>query len=248
AIGYAGDGSGPTEIAAYFELHIEQGPVLEDEGIEIGVVEGVQGISWTELTIAGRSAHAGTTPIRLRRDAGLAASRIAAGVGAFVRDIGGDQVGTVGVLSLSPNLVNVVAESALMTVDLRNPDEVVLKSAEAKLAALVAEVASQEGVTVTQRSLARFEPVDFDAGLVCLVEGAAQSLEFTTRRIFSGAGHDAQMIARLAPAAMIFVPSVGGVSHNVKEYTAAADLAKGANVLLQVVLRRALPTNEGVHV
>lgn len=248
AIGYAGNDSGPTEIAAYFELHIEQGPVLEDEGIEIGVVEGVQGISWTELTIAGRSAHAGTTPIRLRRDAGLAAARIAAGVGAFVREMGGDQAGTVGVLSLSPNLVNVVAESALMTVDLRNPDETALKAAEAKLSALVTEVAGQEGVTVKRRSLARFEPVDFNPELVGLVEEAARALEFSTRRMFSGAGHDAQMIARLAPSAMIFVPSVGGISHNVTEYTDPADLANGANVLLQVVLKQALPTNEGVHV
>lgn len=248
AIGYAGNDSGPSEIAAYFELHIEQGPVLEDEGIEIGVVEGVQGISWTELTIAGRSAHAGTTPIRLRRDAGLAAARIATGVGAFVREMGGDQAGTVGVLSLSPNLVNVVAESALMTVDLRNPDETALKAAEAKLSALVAEMAGQEGVTVKRRSLARFEPVDFNPGLVGLVEEAARALEFSTRRMFSGAGHDAQMIARLAPSAMIFVPSVGGISHNVTEYTDPADLANGANVLLQVVLKQALPTNEGVHV
>ncbi len=247
AIGYAGNGSGPAEIAAYFELHIEQGPVLEDEGIEIGVVEGVQGISWTELTIGGRSAHAGTTPIRLRRDAGLAAARIAAGVGAFVREMGGDQAGTVGVLSLSPNLVNVVPESALMTVDLRNPDETALKTAEAKLFALVAEVAGQEGVTVERRSLVRFEPVDFNPGLVGLVEKAALALEFSTRRMFSGAGHDAQMIARLAPSAMIFVPSVGGISHNVTEYTDPTDLANGANVLLQIVLKQALPTNEGVH-
>lgn len=243
AIGYAGTGHGPKEIAAYFELHIEQGPILEDEKTEIGVVKGVQGISWTEITIRGRAAHAGTTPIRLRRDAGLAAARIAAGVGAFVREMGGDQVGTVGALTLSPNLVNVVAEKAVMTVDLRNPDEALLKAAEARLAALIETVAGEEGVTFETRSLARFAPVDFAPALVDQVEETAKTLGLSTRRLFSGAGHDAQMIARIAPAAMIFVPSVSGISHNITEFTATADLANGANVLLQATLKQAMPTN-----
>jgi len=243
AIGYAGTGHGPKEIAAYFELHIEQGPILEDEKTEIGVVKGVQGISWTEITIRGRAAHAGTTPIRLRRDAGLAAARIAAGVGAFVREMGGDQVGTVGALTLSPNLVNVVAEKAVMTVDLRNPDEALLKAAEARLAALIETAAGEEGVTFETRSLARFAPVNFAPALVDQVEEIAQTLGLSTRRLFSGAGHDAQMIARIAPAAMIFVPSVNGISHNITEFTATADLANGANVLLQATLKQAMPTN-----
>ena len=243
SIGYAGTGHGPKEIAAYFELHIEQGPILEDEKAEIGVVKGVQGISWTEITIRGRSAHAGTTPIRLRRDAGLAAARIAAGVGAFVREMGGDQVGTVGALTISPNLVNVVAEKAVMTVDLRNPDEALLKAAEARLAALIETVAGEEGVTFETRSLARFAPVDFASALVDQVEETAKTLGLSTRRLFSGAGHDAQMIARIAPAAMIFVPSVNGISHNITEFTATADLANGANVLLQATLKQAMPTN-----
>lgn len=243
AIGYAGTGHGPKEIAAYFELHIEQGPILEDEKIGIGTVMGVQGISWTEITLNGRSSHAGTTPIRLRRDAGLAAARIAAGVGAFVREMGGDQVGTVGVLTLSPNLVNVVAQKAVMTVDLRNPDETLLKQAEARLAALIETVTDEENVTFETRSLARFEPVDFAPVLIDQVDETARALGLSTRRLFSGAGHDAQMIARIAPAAMIFVPSVNGISHNITEFTAAADLANGANVLLQVTLKQALPTN-----
>lgn len=243
AIGYVGSGAGPEKVAAYFELHIEQGPVLEDEAVEIGVVLGVQGISWTELTIRGHSAHAGTTPIRLRRDAGLAAARIAAGVGAFVRSMGGDQVGTVGALTLTPNLVNVVAEKAVMTVDLRNPDEGLLQEAEARLAALTEQVASEEGVTITGRSLARFEPVDFAPALIGQVDAAAKALGLSARRLFSGAGHDAQMLARIAPAAMIFVPSVNGISHNITEYTEPADLANGTNVLLQVTLKQALSTN-----
>ncbi len=243
AIGYAGTDQGPEEVAAYFELHIEQGPVLEDEKVEIGAVLGVQGISWTELTIRGRSAHAGTTPIRLRRDAGLAAARIAAGVGAFVRSMGGDQVGTVGAITLTPNLVNVVAETAVMTVDLRNPDEGLLQVAEAKLTALIEQIAGEEEVTIERRSLARFEPVDFAPALIETIDGTARVLGFSTRRLFSGAGHDAQMLARIAPAAMIFVPSVKGISHNITEYTEPADLANGANVLLQVTLKQALPTN-----
>ncbi|NML77038.1 Zn-dependent hydrolase [Rhizobium sp. S-51] len=243
AIGYAGTDQGPEEVAAYFELHIEQGPVLEDEAIAVGTVLGVQGISWTELTIRGRSAHAGTTPIRLRRDAGLAAARIAAGVGAFVRAMGEDQVGTVGAITLTPNLVNVVAEKAVMTIDLRNPDESLLQAAEAKLAALIEQVAGEETVTIERRTLARFQPVDFAPTLIEQVDGTAKALCLSTRRLFSGAGHDAQMLARIAPAAMIFVPSVNGISHNITEYTAPADLANGANVLLQVTLKQALPTN-----
>jgi len=210
------------------------------------VVQGVQGISWTELTIRGRSAHAGTTPIRLRRDAGLAAARVASGVGAIVREMGGDQVGTVGSLSLAPNLVNVVAEKAVVTVDLRNPDDSLLKDAEDRLAALIDQVAREEGVSVERRSLARFEPVDFSPALIEQVGSAARALGFSERRLYSGAGHDAQMLARIAPSAMIFTPSVNGVSHNVTEFTEPADLIKGANVLLQVALQHALPSNREI--
>lgn len=243
AIGYAGTGHGPKDIAAYFELHIEQGPILEDEKIGIGTVMGVQGISWTEITLHGCSSHAGTTPIRLRRDAGLAAARIAAGIGAFVREMGGDQVGTVGALTLSPNLVNVVAQKAVMTVDLRNPDEALLKQAEAQLVNLIETISREEAVTFETRTLARFAPVDFAPHLIEQIDETARALGLSTRRLFSGAGHDAQMIARIAPAAMIFVPSVNGISHNITEFTAAADLANGANVLLQATLKQALPTN-----
>nr|WP_272212300.1 Zn-dependent hydrolase [Marinicella sp. W31]MDC2878213.1 Zn-dependent hydrolase [Marinicella sp. W31] len=243
AIGYAGSDAGPVEIGAYFELHIEQGPVLEDEAIEIGVVRGVQGISWTEITVSGRSTHAGTTPIRLRRDAGLAAARIAAGVGDLVREIGGDMVGTVGAINLTPNLVNVVAEKAVMTVDLRHPDAAVLKAAHERLVAVINAAAEREDVTLSTRMLADFPPTDFAPALVDSVEDAAKALGLSTQRMFSGAGHDAQIIAGLAPAAMIFVPSVNGISHNTTEFTAPADLANGANVLLRVALSRAMPIN-----
>lgn len=238
-IAYDGRDSGPKEIRAYFELHIEQGPILEDEGIEIGAVAGVQGISWTELTIRGRSAHAGATPMRLRHDAGLAAARITVGVRELINQVGPEQVTTVGATTLSPNLVNVVAEKAILTIDMRNPDEAKLQEAEALLSALIKQVAEEEGVNIERRILARFEPVAFDNSLIDQVEQQALALGLSCRGMYSGAGHDAQMIARSAPAAMIFVPSHKGISHNITEYTKPTDLSNGANVLLNVIVSNA---------
>jgi N-carbamoyl-L-amino-acid hydrolase len=237
-IGYAGPLPCPAATAprAYVELHIEQGPILEDEGVTIGIVESVQGISWTELAITGRSSHAGTTPMRLRRDAGYVAAEIATFVRRLVLDLGGAQVGTVGRLDLRPDLVNVVPAAATLTVDLRNTDDAVLSRAEQALADEVARLAAAEGVDVVARSLARFEPVDFDPATVDLVEATAHRLDYSSRRLPSGAGHDAQMLARVCPAAMIFTPSVGGLSHNIAEHTHPDDVTAGANVLLHTIL------------
>jgi N-carbamoyl-L-amino-acid hydrolase len=237
-IGYAGPVPCPTAAAphAYLELHIEQGPVLEAEGLTIGVVEGVQGISWTEITIVGQSAHAGTTPMRLRHDPVYCAGAIATYVRDLTRHLGGDQVGTVGRLDVHPNLVNVVPARVVMTVDLRNTDDRILREAESGLATFLEELADSEGVVITTSSLARFEPVEFDAAMVDLVEATAQRLGHSTRRMPSGAGHDAQMLARICPTAMVFTPSVNGLSHNIAEFTEAADIEAGANVLLQVVV------------
>ena len=240
-IGYAGPVPCPAASAphAYFELHIEQGPVLEDEGITIGVVTGVQGISWTELAISGQSAHAGTTPMRLRRDPGVVAAQISVGVRSIATEFGGTQVATVGLMRFEPNLVNVVPAKVTMTVDLRNTDEMVLRDAEARFRALCDTSAAGENVAITSRPLARFEPVEFDAQMVDLVEATAVRLGCSTMRMPSGAGHDAQMLARVCPTAMVFVPSVNGLSHNIAEYTHPADITSGANVLLQVVLAKA---------
>jgi N-carbamoyl-L-amino-acid hydrolase len=245
-IGYAGPVPCPTARPphAYVELHIEQGPVLEDERVDIGVVEGVQGISWTELTISGRSAHAGTTPMRMRRDAAYVAAAISVFARQLAVDIGGAQVATVGRFEVRPDLVNVVAHTAVVTVDLRNTDDAVLRDAEARLAAEVARLAAAEGVTVRARSLARFEPVEFDPATVDLVEDTARRLGRSTRRMPSGAGHDAQMLARICPAAMIFTPSVGGLSHNIAEHTHPHDVTAGADVLLQTLLALAGPPAE----
>ncbi|MEM7158229.1 MAG: Zn-dependent hydrolase [Myxococcota bacterium] len=233
-IGYAGTDSIEAPHA-YVELHIEQGPVLEREGVQIGVVQGVQGISWTEVTVRGVSNHAGTTPMALRHDAGFVAGSMIAFVRQLAREMGGDQIATVGRLSLRPDLVNVIPNQATFTIDLRNTNETALAEAERRVHAELERLAAEEGVTVTRRSLARFEPVDFDPGLVDRVEAAAQGRGLSTRRMPSGAGHDAQMLARICPAAMIFVPSVGGISHNVREHTEPADLEAGANVLLEVL-------------
>jgi beta-ureidopropionase / N-carbamoyl-L-amino-acid hydrolase len=237
SIGYAGSAPcGQPKVHAYLELHVEQGPVLDSEGTTIGAVEGVQGISWTEFTVQGVSNHAGTTPMRMRHDAGYVACAIAQHAREIARALAGDQVATVGAIKLSPNLVNVIANEAVFTVDLRNTDEAVLQEAERRLHAFAQSAAAAEGVTLSHRSLARFEPVAFDPAVVALVEATARRLGHSVRRLPSGAGHDAQMLARVCPAGMVFVPSVGGISHNVKEFTATADLEAGANVLLHTLL------------
>ncbi len=239
-IGYRGTTPCPgSRPHAFVELHIEQGPVLEAEGVQIGAVTGVQGISWQELTITGQSNHAGTTPISLRHDAGYAAARIVTFVRDLAVEIGGPQVATVGALTLHPNLVNVVAGSAVITVDLRNTDEAVLQHSEERLAEFIRTLEVDEGVVITSRRLARFEPVTFDERVVTLVESVATRLGGSVKRIPSGAGHDAQMFARICPSAMIFTPSEKGISHNPAEHTEPAHLEAGANVLLHTLLELA---------
>jgi N-carbamoyl-L-amino-acid hydrolase len=236
-IGYRGDA--PVcglEPYRYVELHIEQGPLLEAKDVTIGAVTGVQGISWTEISIEGVSNHAGTTPMRFRHDAGYAACVIGRFVRELANDIGGNQVGTVGSLELHPNLVNVVAQRAKLTVDLRNTDENRLQRAEAELSAFVDRLAKEEGLQIESRKLARFEPVEFAPEMIDRVERTARALGLGVERLPSGAGHDAQMLAPLCPTGMIFVPSAGGLSHNTKEFTKPEDIEAGANVLLKMVL------------
>ncbi len=239
-IGYAGEARpGWLTPCAYLELHIEQGPVLEDEGLVIGAVEGITGLTWTEVTITGRSSHAGTTPMHLRRDAAYAAAEITVFVRRLAEEMGGHQKGTVGRVEFFPNLVNVIAERAVLMVDLRNTDAAQLRSAEQRLQAFLDQLAGAAQVSIATRSVARFEPVGFPDEIVALVEATAGTLGFSCRRLPSGAGHDAQMMARRCPAGMIFVPSVGGLSHNVNELTKPEHLEAGAAVLLNAVLRLA---------
>ena len=234
-IGYAGPASpGFLRPAVYLELHIEQGPILESEGCTIGAVQDLQGISWQRVIINGAANHAGTTPIAMRRDAGVASARVIT----FLRDrLAADPptVATVGTIRFEPDAINIIPSRAVFTVDLREPDEQRLQSAERGLAQYLKQLEQQENVTIEAQRIVRFEPVAFDQQLVRQIEQAAEGRGLKHRRMTSGAGHDAQMMARICPAAMIFVPSHDGISHNPLEHTDEADLVAGANVLLDVV-------------
>lgn len=236
-IGYLGtDMPGFMPPHAYIELHIEQGPVLEREGIAVGAVENLQGISWQRITVAGTANHAGTTPMSMRADAGFVAASVVTFLRMRTRQSNAAMVATVGCMEFKPNAINVIPSRVTFTVDLRDPDEQRLLNEEAALARYLEDLAAAEHVTITVERLARFEPVTFDRGLVESIERAASARGLSCRRMTSGAGHDAQMMARLAPSAMIFVPSIGGISHNPEELTLDADLLAGANVFLDVVL------------
>ncbi len=236
-IGYAGPLPCPGIAPhAFVELHIEQGPTLETNGVRIGAVTGVQGISWQEVTITGQSNHAGTTPMSMRHDPAYVAAEITVFIRKLATRYGANQVCTAAKIDLYPNLINVVPARATITLDIRNTDETLLQKAEAEIATFVKEIAASEGVTITTKTLARFEPVVFDERVIHCVEQIAVDLGNTTQRMPSGAGHDAQMLARVCPSGMVFVPSVKGISHNPAEHTSPEDLAAGANVLLQVML------------
>ncbi|CAI3802562.1 N-carbamoyl-L-amino-acid hydrolase [Pseudomonas sp. MM221] len=237
-IGYAGAlEPGAIVPHEYLELHIEQGPLLEAENTLIGVVENLQGISWQQVEVKGHANHAGTTPTHLRHDAGFVASAIVTELRAMAVD-SGTTLATVGCMQFEPNVINVIPRKATFTVDLRDPDETCLAHAENRLSEYLHALAEREGVSISTERLVRFEPVSFDAGLADAIEASAQRFGFSHRRMTSGAGHDAQMIARIAPAAMIFVPSQGGISHNPREHTDDEQLIQGAQVLLDVVSRR----------
>ena len=239
-IGYAGTEE-PSFLkpCAFVELHIEQGPILDAEGYTIGAVEDLQGISWQEITIEGAQNHAGTTPISYRRDAGVAAAKTIA----FMRErclaSEGKTVSTSGCIEFQPNAINVIPSKATFTVDVRNPNEDALKAEEAALAAYLKKLEETDQVTVSTKRLSRFEPVKFDEGIVQLVEASAKEHGFSCRRITSGAGQDAQNLALLCPTAMIFVPSVNGISHNPAEFSREEDLRKGLQVLTDVLSRLA---------
>ena len=236
-IGYAGDIPVNNMIPrAYLELHIEQGPVLENTNTTIGAVTGVQGISWTEFELQGVSNHAGTTPMHLRHDAGYVAAAIAVEARAIATDFGANQVATVGVSELTPNLINVIANRARVTVDLRNTSDAKLTQSETRLLGFATDTAAAEGVTLEKRSLVRFSPVEFDTVIIDMIEKAAAASDYTYCRLPSGAGHDAQMFAPNCPTGMIFIPSTQGISHNENEFSSEQDIAAGMDVLMKVLL------------
>jgi N-carbamoyl-L-amino-acid hydrolase len=235
-IGYkGGEKAGAHKFSAMFELHIEQGPILEDEGRTIGVVQGVQGVRWSEVTITGQEAHTGATPMRLRKNALIGAARMIERIDAIAREHA-DAVGTVGLIENRPNSRNVVPGEVFFTVDFRHPDDKVLDAMEAKLRAALAETLSALKLTYTEARIWNAPPVKFAPELIECVRIGAQKAGFSSRDMISGAGHDAAYVARVAPTTMIFVPCAGGISHNEAESTSLDECAAGAQVLLNAVL------------
>jgi N-carbamoyl-L-amino-acid hydrolase len=237
AIGYRGDVPvGSTPIGAMFELHIEQGPILEAEGKTIGVVTGVQGMRWYEATVTGRDAHTGSTPMRLRKNALVGAARLVEAVDRIAHDHAPDAVGTVGLIEAKPNSRNVIPGEVFLTVDFRHPEDAVLDRMEAALAEAMREIPAALGLGIEWRKVWDSPAVRFDPDCIAAVREGAAKAGFAMRDMVSGAGHDAAYVARVAPTTMIFVPCAGGLSHNEAESTSLEECGAGAQVLLNAVL------------
>ena len=236
AIGWRGKVRAGMPLSAYLELHIEQGPYLEEEGKTIGIVTGVQGLRWFELTITGRESHAGTTPMPRRADAMAACARIVERVRAIALAASPVAVGTVGRVEVRPNSPNVIPGQVVMTVDLRDHADAVVEQMELLLRAAAEEIAADEEVSITVKKTADVPPVTFHPACVGAVRQAASGLGLASRDIISGAGHDAVHAAKVAPSAMIFVPCKDGLSHNEAESATLEDCAAGAQVLLEAAL------------
>jgi N-carbamoyl-L-amino-acid hydrolase len=239
-IGYKGEHPArPFPADAYFELHIEQGPILEREGRQIGIVTGAQAQVWWDAKVTGQDSHAGTTPPESRRDALVAAARVIAAVDAEMRARGADGRGTVGFLQVSPNSRNVVPGEVAFSIEFRHPDsEQIMRLADgfpAQARALV----DATGCTLKMSELFRIPAQPFDADCVALVEQAAARLGYPARRMVSGAGHDAVYVARSIPTAMIFTPCKDGLSHNEAESIAPEEAEAGGQVLFEAVVVRA---------
>lgn len=237
AIGYRGaQRCGDHPLSAFFELHIEQGPILEAEDKEIGIVTGVQGMRWYEVTVMGESAHTGATPMRLRKNALLGAARLVDRINAIAERHAPSALGAVGLMEVRPNSRNVVPGEVFFCVDLRHPDAAILDQLEAEYTESLREICDPLGLAVTSAKIWDQPPVRFDAACVASVRHAAEISGFSAREIVSGAGHDAAYVSRVAPTAMIFVPCRGGISHNEAEFSSKEQCAAGAQVLLQAVL------------
>ncbi len=235
-IGYRGpEAPGAIRFGAMFELHIEQGPILEAEGIQIGVVQGIQGMRWFDLTLTGTAAHTGSTPMGMRRNALLGMAQVIAGVDRIAKSHP-DAVGSIGFLEVSPNSHNVIPGEVRATIDLRHPSDAVLERMAAEVAALVADAAQAVGLDQRLDPISHTKAVAFDPDCIASVRAGARAAGYTTRDIISGAGHDAAHAAAVAPTTMIFVPCAGGLSHNPAEWTESHECAAGAQVLLEAVL------------
>jgi N-carbamoyl-L-amino-acid hydrolase len=236
-IGYRGlQKCGEHPLSAFFELHIEQGPLLEAEGKEIGVVNGIQGIRWFEVTVAGQDAHSGTTPMPRRRNALLGAMKIVKQVNAIALEHAPLAVGTVGFMQVRPNSPNVIPGEVFFTVDLRHPETKTLEAMESALHAAITNACKPQNLESKVSKILDQPPVHFNPECIDCVREAAKASGYSMRDMVSGAGHDAGYVSRVAPASMIFAPCHNGVSHNEAEFTSKEQCAAGAQVLLQAVL------------
>ena len=239
AIGYAGQAGAAPVVGAYFEAHIEQGPVLENHERVIGVVQAALGQRWYDVTVQGMEAHAGPTPMELRQDALLAASALVAEVNRIALDRLPHARGTVGSLEVHPNSRNVIPGRVKLSVDLRAPDDAQLLDMDAALRAACARIAAERGLAIDVEQVVYFPPQPFTPHLVEAVRANAADLGYSCMDVVSGAGHDAVYVARVAPAAMVFVPCADGISHNEIEDADPAHLEAGCNVLLRAMLASA---------
>ncbi|HEX9323521.1 MAG TPA: M20 family metallo-hydrolase [Xanthobacteraceae bacterium] len=236
-IGYRGpEPCGAHPLSAFFELHIEQGPILEAEAKDIGIVTGVQGMRWYEANVIGQDAHTGATPMHLRKNALLGAARLVDQIDAIARGHPPLAVGTVGSLEVKPNSPNVVPGEVHFTVDFRHPETAVLDAMERSLHDAVAQICGALRLEGAAKKIWDQPPVAFDPHCIAAVREAAAQSGLSAREIVSGAGHDAAYVARVAPTAMIFVPCREGISHNEAEFSSKQQCAAGAQVLLQAVL------------
>ena len=239
-IGYAGDlPVGNHKFGAFFEAHIEQGPILEAEKKTIGIVQGAQGQRWYEITLTGQEAHAGPTPMRRRKDALLGAGRLVHEVNRIGLANQPYACATVGLMQVSPNSRNTIPGKVFFTVDFRHPDDATLSKMDAELRATAERIAGEIGLQLQFEQIWYSPPVAFDKKCVAAVQAGAQTLGYENMPIISGAGHDSCYIARVAPTAMVFVPCEDGISHNEVENATPGDIAAGCNVLLQAMLTRA---------
>ena len=240
-IGWVGDEIvGSRQMRAMFELHIEQGPILEAEKVDIGVVTHGQGLSWTQITIVGKDAHTGSTPMHMRKNAGLGMAKILALVDAIALDHGPHAVGAAGHIDVYPNSRNVIPGKVVFTVDFRSPDLSVIENMENRLKSEGQSVADSLGLEIEFDKVGGFDPVTFDDNCVGAVRSAAEKLGYSHMDIISGAGHDACWINRVAPTAMIMCPCVDGLSHNEAEEITKDWATAGADVLLHAVLETAV--------
>jgi N-carbamoyl-L-amino-acid hydrolase len=239
-IGFAGpEPVGGRAVGAYFEAHIEQGPILEAAGLPVGIVTGAQGQRWYEITVTGQEAHAGPTPMPRRRDALVGAARMIDAVNRIGHAHAPYACATVGSLTVSPNSRNTIPGRVFFTVDFRHPDDAVLTAMDTELRAACAEAAATQNLDAEVAEFWYFPPTPFDPRLVAAVREAAAAQGYGHQDIVSGAGHDAVYVARVAPTAMIFVPCVGGISHNEIEDAKPEDLTAGCNVLFNAMLEAA---------